>query len=395
MDDAATLGPSDSAEEETGDAERPEGQGRAGGTAGGVGGTGGVAIDALDDIRGDASDDTSKDGGATRDALEDGAPDSAAGATDAAPTDAAVTDVVTMDAPVDATATDVVADSAPEAVGGGEGGKDAGATTCDPTSTAFGVPILVPGLNRILGGEEAVQLSQDELTAYISAGTPDLETYEIYQATRARRTDPFGAYTLVPELNSSGADIALSISGDGLTVFFDSDRGIGTFRIFVATRQAIGEPFSTPHPFVTALDFDTPFAPYLLPAGNVLYFNRELNGIYRQPVRAQVADGPPTLVSSTGSEWLQAAYPVVSADEHVIYFESPNPRGDPDIWIASRNDVLGPFGTPVNLASVNTGGSDFPAWISPDGCRLYIIRYPAPSSIAVGLFLYVAERPSR
>ncbi len=64
----------------------------------------------------------------------------------------------------------------------------------------------------------------------------------------------------------------------------------------------------------------------------------------------------------------------LTADQLSIYFESdsrPGGQGDFDIWVASRGDAGAPFGTPVDLAGVNTSGPEREPSVTGDGAFLY------------------------
>lgn len=79
-------------------------------------------------------------------------------------------------------------------------------------------------------------LTDDELTIYFSsdaAGSIDLWT-----ATRANKTDPFGPAVLVEVVNSPATEYDAEISADGTTLWFASDRN-GNFDIYVATRTCL------------------------------------------------------------------------------------------------------------------------------------------------------------
>jgi len=66
---------------------------------------------------------------------------------------------------------------------------------------------------------------------------------------------------------------------------------------------------------------------------------------------------------------------VVNADEQVIYFGASAGGAAYDIYRASRNDALGEFENPEIVTELQTPGPEFPNWLSPDGCRLYLHRY--------------------
>ena len=86
--------------------------------------------------------------------------------------------------------------------------------------------------------------------------------------------------------------------------------------------------------------------------------------------------------------------PVLSADGLTIFWSSDRPdgnaKGDFDIWTASRASTDANFATPRNVAELNTDGLEEPAFLSPDGCRLYFERSPARIDIRT---VMMAERP--
>jgi hypothetical protein len=43
-----------------------------------------------------------------------------------------------------------------------------------------------------------------------------------------------------------------------------------------------------------------------------------------------------------------------------------------DVWRARRSSPTEPFGAAQNVAEVNTDGTEFPTWISPDDCQLLV-----------------------
>jgi hypothetical protein len=78
---------------------------------------------------------------------------------------------------------------------------------------------------------------RDELEIFFArqSGDPALD-WEIYTATRAKASDPFGAATKVAELSGPGADIPGWLSPDGCRMYFSRDRGDAGLDIWMATR---------------------------------------------------------------------------------------------------------------------------------------------------------------
>lgn len=61
---------------------------------------------------------------------------------------------------------------------------------------------------------------------------------------------------------------------------------------------------------------------------------------------------------------------------------------DHDIWRSQRSRVTDPFAPPALVTELQASGNQFPTWLSPDGCRLYIDSNAAGN----GDDIFVAER---
>jgi Tol biopolymer transport system component len=122
------------------------------------------------------------------------------------------------------------------------------------------------------------------------------------------------------------------ISADELTIYFSSDRvDQGLEDVYAATRSSLSAPFGTP---VVRADISSP-------SGHDSRFTMTGNGMIG----------------------------IVSSDR-------PLTEGGSDLWIATRTDVNGLFGTFTrnNLANVNGIGSELDPEISADGLHLYLAR---------------------
>ena len=138
---------------------------------------------------------------------------------------------------------------------------------------------------------------------------------------------------LGPTINSSSNDVVPTISGDGLELYFTSDRpgGEGGNDIWVTTRETTADDWGTP------------------------------------------VNLGPTVNSSSGEN-----SPSISADGLKLYFSDfggprPGGVGGVDIWFTTRPTKDNEWGPPVNLGStVNTGGRDGGPSISADGLALFL-----------------------
>lgn len=325
-----------------------------------------------------------------------------------APVDAAVPSLdAGPDAPsafADATSFDAAAFPDAPAQSSGDASDsavDAG-RPCDP-SAPFGSAVLLSGSGLNLAGvdEGTPRLSPDELTLYFwSNRTPDggKGNVHIYTASRKSKLVAFDPPTEVSELTSSADEASPSVSADGLTVFFESDRlGGPNSQIFVATRSPGDPTFGMPSLLANVNDPKANEAtPYVHPLGQTLYFSSSRGDagqdIYRAVFQSSGSFAPATAVDevNTGTDEYS---PCISADDLTLVWGSSrsdlHPVGGYDIFIAHRAAPGDAFGPLENAgAGVNSTALDLPGWISPDQCTLYF-----ESDRAGQRDLYVATRP--
>jgi Tol biopolymer transport system component len=187
--------------------------------------------------------------------------------------------------------------------------------------------------------------------------------YDLWVATRATLDSDWGIpVNLGPTVNSSALDTDPSISTDGLSLFFRSNRpgGSGRSDLYVATRMTTDDPWGEP-----------------------------------------INLGP--TVNSTGED----SDPSISADGLSLYFstfQGPRPGGcgGDDIWVTTRSSISDPWGEPINLGPpINTSYNDFMPCISSDGLALFFnssrpggFNNSMPS-LSLNADIYVAIRRSR
>jgi hypothetical protein len=259
-------------------------------------------------------------------------------------------------------------------------GADAGPGSgrCDP-SQGFGPPQRLP-INDFIADAWHARLTADELSMYFTRDG------DVYLASRASLDEEFGAPAPLDSVNTAnGAEMAPSVTGDGLHIFievaplFVQDPLVS---IVSASRMGPSDAFAPPalvakiNSAVASFDMQ----PYVTPDGGALYFASTRNGgagvdLFRSP---RLADGygPPEPMTSINSVTHDNS-PVVTADELTIYFaslRSAGSRGEWDVFVAHRDRRDEPFRAAAPLAGVNTTGTEFPTWISPDGCELYLTR---------------------
>jgi hypothetical protein len=260
---------------------------------------------------------------------------------------------------------------------------------CSP-SAKFGTPMALFGL----GDGGIVRLSPDELTIYSGSSSADL-----YVAHRATTTDAFGTPAPMMALNSSSQDYDPTVSSDGLTLWFDSNRVANQgYHLYVATRPSTLADFGTfglaamlngsdvtkddTEPFVTAdgneLWFISTRAGGL--GGNDIWHATRTGGGFSAPV-------PAAELNSTSIENL----PMLSSDRLTVYFASaraaPGTKGGTEVWTAHRSTINDGFSTPMLVDELNTVNNDYATWLSIDNCRMYVASSDGTSSLRLGIYM--------
>jgi hypothetical protein len=264
-----------------------------------------------------------------------------------------------------------------------DGGAGNPVVTCDPFERFVNAG-PVAGLNRNSGYDWRVYLSPDERTAYVSTG--DYPSSDIVVAKRASTAEPFGEGDPLPlaGINGPYSELSVSVTADGLTLFMESHR-TERGRIYVATRKTVNESFGQPTEVLVLAGSAGDGDPYVLPDGSALYFTSWATTTARGFIYRATLDGITVGKAAVIASDLMERWPVVSADELVLYAYG-NDGANPGIWMSARTSRDLPFRAPVFLSELDTPEEEFPQWISPDGCRLYFGR---ASSLN---FLFVGER---
>jgi Tol biopolymer transport system component len=237
---------------------------------------------------------------------------------------------------------------------------------------------MIPGTGT-LDSEGAPSLSPDELTLYFD-GKQGAGAVDLYVAQRATTSDPFGAPSLLSTVNSSSDDSNPSISSDGLTLVFASNRS-GPEHMYVSTRSSTLGQFAAASELAnvnTTNNNDS--QPFLTADGQELWFSSDRPGglgmvdIYRATKSGSSFANPMPVseLNSSSTEW----FPVRSADGLTVYFASyrtgTGVQGGQDIWTSHRSTTGDGFPAPTVLGVVNGTTDETPAWISADDCRLYL-----------------------
>ena len=114
-------------------------------------------------------------------------------------------------------------------------------------------------------------LMPDELTVYYS--TPSPSAYNIWKATRSSIGDQFTNPVAVSELNDGTVSYTPHIMPDGLAIFYASIRdGYTTADLYMATRASLSDPFGNIERLNINSNLEMDSYPYVTPDMSALYF---------------------------------------------------------------------------------------------------------------------------
>lgn len=123
---------------------------------------------------------------------------------------------------------------------GGPGGSDIYVSAFDVSS--FGAPELAPGLNTA-ADDSRPNVRRDGLELFLDSNRAGgIGGVDIWAATRASTSDPWSSpINLGTDVNSTANDLRASLSWDGLTLYFGSNRagGEGNQDLYVTTRPKL------------------------------------------------------------------------------------------------------------------------------------------------------------
>ena len=212
---------------------------------------------------------------------------------------------------------------------GGYGDKDLWVTTRPTTENPWGEPVNLGSTVNGSYADVAPSITADDLSLFFVSRRPGgFGERDVWVTTRPTIDDPWSEpVNLGPPINTSYRETGVCISADGLELYFNSDRPVGSggADLWVATRSTVED------------DWDTP-----LNLGPT--FNTSFN------------DGGPN----------------ISTDGLCLFFQLYGAVDGFDIWMSTRSHKEHPWGIPINLGlTVNSSVPDLQPEISSDGSTLY------------------------
>jgi hypothetical protein len=191
-----------------------------------------------------------------------------------------------------------------------------------------------------------------------------LGSKDLWTSRRDAPDEPWGAPEPVDSLNSDVVDENPHVSGDGLRLWFYTDRDRGQGTIWLATRDTVEDPWATPVPVpelgigtdrsnvaVGVAENETLLVLNSLPPGGTGY------ELYQQE-RESVDDpfGEPIHIEEVGSD-RDEFDPELRANGLLLAFHSMR-LGSADIFRSTRESVADAFGSVEQVESLNSPYED-------------------------------------
>jgi peptidoglycan-associated lipoprotein len=243
-----------------------------------------------------------------------------------------------------------------------------------PQPYVFGVPREVSELSDKEDTGNPT-LTADKLEIFLTR--MDGSARLIWYATRSSPDQPFNTPTKLSITEAD--DTSPAISGDGLTLWFGSNRdgGKGDMDIWVSTRADRSSPWTAPVNLealnTKSKDIPRPLGQYdsIMPMSS----DRIRSGMYQ--IYFATHWGPkdfasPTLVAELPPANLSHADAFLTHDGLTLFYSQGPPSKRMDLYVAYRKSLSDSFAQFVPLESINTAKfDDLDPWFSADGKELY------------------------
>ena len=257
----------------------------------------------------------------------------------------------------------------------------------------FGNPVLV-SVSSATARDDDVTLTADMLEMFWESDRETAGQSDLYTSRRAKVGDVWSLPSKVIELSSASAEGSANISGDGLTIYFASNRSpSANMDIYVATRADRASPWRTPEVVASLSDpssSDYDAQPW---SSTVLYL-----GSARPPAKGGSDVYRATRTSPSGTWTAPALVPGLDtqeyegemfADSQGAMWITSTAAGDDDIWRAQPDpDNPGTFLAPTIITEICGPAAEDDPWLSPDGHTIFFTSNRNSSTLDI----YMATR---
>ena len=243
---------------------------------------------------------------------------------------------------------------------------DAPGTTVDAPSAMlgpWGTPSKIPGADTAADEDDGTLSSTGLELVFAVVNAADANRKDLYTATRATTSVPFGTPTLLPFSVVGSSEETPRFGPNDKALFFASDRagGAGNLDIYKVTRATIGGTWGTPAlvpgPNTALLE------KWFMPCG----MNGDYIVVQGGDLAAGVLNGPaPTVIAELSSPQAETGT-FLTSDCLTIYFASAR-SGTTQLYTSHRTSTTGSWQTPTAVIDfASTGGAQEDPWVAADG----------------------------
>lgn len=216
-------------------------------------------------------------------------------------------------------------------------------------------------------------LSRDQLEVFFDsarAGNDDLWT-----SRRASTSDPWPAPVSVVVINSANSEEHPSLTADGLTLYFTSDRG-GDPDLWFSTRADPRSPFGAPARVAVVNTPNSERMGSLDALDQSLFLSSTRNTTNDQLFEARRSTpnqswSIPVLVAEVAAP---AGDPSVHVDDRGLAMYLVQGAGDSDLYWTTRTIAGSPWAATIPVSELNTSDAESDPWLSPDLRVIYFVR---------------------
>ena len=223
----------------------------------------------------------------------------------------------------------------------GSGGSDLWVSTRPSTDAEWSAPVNLGPVVNSEKSESTPSISADGLELFFSDwGDPrpgGHGSVDLWVTTRASKDDAWGEpVNLGPTVNGEGYEVTPEISSNGLELYFESERpgGLGLDDLYVSTRPSTDAEWGEPVNLGPTINGELwEHCPTISGDGLTLFFDLDIPGNLMMIERPTLdaAWGEPVSLGNEHSDHYAAD---LSADGSMLYFTSEHEggQGDSDIW---------------------------------------------------------------
>jgi len=244
----------------------------------------------------------------------------------------------------------------------------------------FGEPAILGAPINSPAAEGSLTMTPDGLELYFDSSR---QGWNLWVTRRATVSDPWGEPERVSFTVNNFIDFGPCLSANGLELYYSSNRD-GAFNTLIAKRATLSDPWEEPvniGPAVSRPAGD--YGPTISPDGLELIFGSDRSGgvgtcdlwVTRRETMNDSWGEAENLGSAINSPAVDNS-PFISPDGLLLFFESDRSGGygDFDIWVSKRKTTTDEWGQAVNLGPpINSELTEYLPGTSPDGSQFYFL----------------------